>query len=340
MKFRSPSGEPLLRIRYADSSTSILDIVQNSDDLVFQKTFLARSHIRIAIKSFLDRCDLVLPAIHKFANFTAHCMSEAVSRGYITPKNNVFGRFIPAGVCMAQNAYGHQPSHIQRYICFYTAFLVYLDDMFGNNIDAVQQFNHRFLTRQPQATDLLGHFANSLLEMPTLFGAIAGNLMTTSTLNLVTALLVENEFKDIKLEDLAYRFPTFSRVMSGASETYALFIFPVGQPVPHFLQALPDLMVFINNGNDILSFYKEQLAKETVNRVYLTAQCRSVSQAVILQELIDEAAEAHKRILRILEPHKSVYESYIAFSQGYIGFHFGLDRYKLRELDLHTQDCF
>lgn len=36
--------------------------------------------------------------------------------------------------------------------------------------------------------------------------------------------------------------------MSGASETYALFMFPPGQPLPHYLQALPDLMIFINNG--------------------------------------------------------------------------------------------
>ncbi|KAF6808948.1 hypothetical protein CSOJ01_07218 [Colletotrichum sojae] len=191
-----------------------------------EKAFLARPQIQIAIKSFLDRCGLVLPTNNKHAKFTAHCISEAVSRDYITTEDNVFRHFIPAGV----------------------SFLVYLDDMFGNDIDAVQQFNHRFITRQPQANDLLGHFADLLLEMPAIFGTIVANMMTTSTLNLVTALSIENEFEAVKLEKLAYRFPTFSRVMSGASETYALFMFPPGQPLPHYLQALPDLMIFINNG--------------------------------------------------------------------------------------------
>lgn len=44
------------------------------------------------------------------------------------------------------------------------------------------------------------------------------------------------------------RFPTFARVMSGASETYALFIFPPELALTAYLQALPDLMVYINNG--------------------------------------------------------------------------------------------
>lgn len=168
-------------------------------NFALQKVFLARPQIQIAIKSFLDRCGLVLPTNNKHAKFTAHCISEAVSRGYITTQDNVFRHFIPAGVCMARNAYCHQPAHVQLYICFYTAFLVYLDDMFGNDIDAVQQFNHRFITRQPQANDLLDHFADLLLEMPAIFGTIVANMMTTSTLNLVTALSIENEFEAVKV---------------------------------------------------------------------------------------------------------------------------------------------
>lgn len=36
--------------------------------------------------------------------------------------------------------------------------------------------------------------------------------------------------------------------MSGASETYALFMFPPELPLKTYLQALPDCMVYINNG--------------------------------------------------------------------------------------------
>lgn len=36
--------------------------------------------------------------------------------------------------------------------------------------------------------------------------------------------------------------------MSGASETYTLFIFPPQLPLSWKLEALPDCMVYINNG--------------------------------------------------------------------------------------------
>lgn len=36
--------------------------------------------------------------------------------------------------------------------------------------------------------------------------------------------------------------------MSGASEAYALFVFPPKTPFEAYIQALPEMMVFINNG--------------------------------------------------------------------------------------------
>jgi len=66
----------------------------------------------------------------------------------------------------------------------------------------------------------------------------------------------------------------------------------------------------------------------------MIAKCRDVSQVIVLQELVDEAVETHKRILTTLKPHKGAYNAYVSFSQGYIGFHSGLKRYKLDELGL------
>jgi hypothetical protein len=40
--------------------------------------------------------------------------------------------------------------------------------------------------------------------------------------------------------------------MSGASETYGLFAFPNSIPVQSYIQALPELMIFINNGKYVL----------------------------------------------------------------------------------------
>lgn len=55
----------------------------------------------------------------------------------------------------------------------------------------------------------------------------------------------------------------------------------------------------------------------------------------MLDELITEAAEAHLRGLDTLKvTSEQAYSAYKVFSQGYIGFHASLARYKLAELML------
>lgn len=157
------------------------------------------SNLRNLIKNFLKGCGLVYPRTSSHSVFEADCIAEGARRGYITAENKTFKQFIPAGVAMACNAYHHQTRDIQVFICFYTAFLVYLDDVFENDIEAVRPFNYRFITRQKQNDDLLDHFSELVLEMPQLFGTTEANLMTTSTLNLVTALIIEREFRTVKV---------------------------------------------------------------------------------------------------------------------------------------------
>lgn len=44
----------------------------------------------------------------------------------------------------------------------------------------------------------------------------------------------------------AVNYPAFCRNMSGVSQAYALFVFPPDLPVHSFIQALPDIMGFVN----------------------------------------------------------------------------------------------
>lgn len=119
----------------------------------------------------------------------------------------------------------------------------------------MESFNRRLITNQAQGQPQLDQFAALLREMPVVFGnTIVANVMTTSTLNFMTAQLLEHEINNLpnrqssRVQPSAPGFPTFCRVMTGASETYALFAFPPGMAVSGHIQALPDIMTFINNG--------------------------------------------------------------------------------------------
>jgi hypothetical protein len=46
----------------------------------------------------------------------------------------------------------------------------------------------------------------------------------------------------------AVRYPYFGRVLAGASEAYAFFVFPPDMPVTDFIQAIPEIMVYLNCG--------------------------------------------------------------------------------------------
>ncbi|KII83917.1 hypothetical protein PLICRDRAFT_179951 [Plicaturopsis crispa FD-325 SS-3] len=290
---------------------------------------------RDVIVSFLERCSIPYPHDPYDYEFDAATRADGLRRGYLMEGPKSLGPFVPGAVAMATTAYAHLPDKEgQILMCLYTTFLIYLDDVFNEDIDTVREFNERFIHREPQGDEVLDNFADLLLQIPKYFGRVVANIMITSTLNLVTALLLEYETQGMALGSGAQGYPTFSRVMSGASETYALWMFPPELPLRSYIQALPELMIFINNGNDILSFYKEELAGEVVNRVSFIADSRDISKNEALRLLEDEAVAAHDRVVQILAPHKGASEAFQHFKHGYVGFHALAKRYKLDELNL------
>jgi len=102
--------------------------------------------------------------------------------------------------------------------------------------------------------------------------------------------------------------------------------------VQSYIQALPEQRMFINSGNDILSFYKEELDGETVNIISNLAGCQGISKIEALQQLSKDAAASHLKVLQILSPYPDAQTAYANFSQGYIWFHTSLSRYRLNEL--------
>ena len=108
--------------------------------------------------------------------------------------------FIPDGVAMALTAYAHLKTDDERvYIAMYTAFLIYIEDIFHKDMGIVQQFNSRFTLHQPKENAVLDALSNLLLEMPDRFDSIVANIMIASTLNLVTAALLEDQLESISV---------------------------------------------------------------------------------------------------------------------------------------------
>lgn len=166
---------------------------------------------------------------------------------------------------MGSLAYGHlADKDLSILITLYTACGIHLDDIFARDVTIVQTFNERFMRNEKQLDPILDCFAGVLRDFQLYFDPPIYNIIITSTLNAVTALLLEEDMKGVvvsrftstlmfsyawlKVQRSALGYPNFIRVMSGASEAYAFFIFRPWTSRPLLFQCLQQIMIFINNG--------------------------------------------------------------------------------------------
>ncbi|KAJ3754703.1 isoprenoid synthase domain-containing protein [Lentinula raphanica] len=287
---------------------------------------LQKEEIVIALQTFLSRCSISYRKMPMDKAFLALCFDEATKRGYMIDGPDPLRPFIPQGVCIAMTSYTHlEDKSAYVWLALYTACGIYCDDVFRKDTEAVALFCERLMRNQPQQDRALNAFAELILEISHHFPRVTSNIMVTSTLNALNALLIEDQTKGLPVSVYADNYPAFSRIMSGASEVYALAMFPPEIPVGSYIQALPSLMIYIMNVNDILSFYKEELAEETVNHISLIASARGCSPRDAFQSLIDETVEAHQKITHILEPDPIALDAYRKFAAGFVYFHISLD---------------
>lgn len=165
---------------------------------------------------------------------------------------------------MATTAYAHLTSTAtQIYIALYTAFLNYVYNIFQRNASAVREFNERFVAVRPQADEVLDCFAILLRHGSAYFDHVVANMVVSAALDFVTALLVSVDPFNLQCQ-IRYRLiftsfllqlstsanhdVSFVRKKSGASAAYAVFAFPRELPPHSFIQALPDMIAYINHG--------------------------------------------------------------------------------------------
>ncbi|EJD41663.1 terpenoid synthase [Auricularia subglabra TFB-10046 SS5] len=279
-------------------------------------------------------CDLQYPVdISRDDYFYDLCYRTAVAKGYPVHETGSLAPYLPVGVNMAATAHAHLPDMNARvWIALYTAFLTASDDLFAEDVAPVKVFFRRMLLGQRQEHPALDGMAEVLAETAQHYDAIQDAMILTSSFNLITALPVENLMTGVSLRPCAEPYARWSSVLSGANEAYAMFVFPREVPFQSYAHAIPDMMTYIRDTNDILSFYKEELAGDSVNHVSLTAQCRNISKLEALKLVADECAEAHLRVVETLQGDPVARAAWLSFANGYIGFHAASKRYRLDEL--------
>ncbi|RYP37774.1 hypothetical protein DL768_010832 [Monosporascus sp. mg162] len=154
-------------------------------------------------------------------------------------------------------AYPGHPVEIQAFIGLFTWIVVQIDDVVDDITDAVDHFQQRYLSGEPQPHPLLHALGEILREAYVYWDPILANILVTSTLNFLTSSLLETRegFQKMAVTQAGTSFPYYYRDLTGISEAFAIFGYPSAlyPQIQYFLEAIPDMALFINLFNDVVS---------------------------------------------------------------------------------------
>jgi hypothetical protein len=241
---------------------------------------------------------------------------------------------------MAELSYHNHSFDAQLQIAKFTWFMIFLDDQAQNMPHVLEGFQALALSPTENSTTnpTLYHFKQHLSDMYRHWDALPSNSIVAAAFEFVTGCVLETrpEIKSMTLHASAPAWPYYLRAKTGVAQSYAFMIFEkVTNPsLGDYYQVIPDISVFIDLTNDVLSFYKEMLAKETDNYVSTLARVKLQDPIDTLRDISRDALAAHDRVDRTLQMSGSTeaLEAWRTFVQGYVGFHVTQDRYKLKEL--------
>ncbi|CVL04736.1 related to longiborneol synthase [Fusarium mangiferae] len=232
----------------------------------------------------------------------------------------------------------HHPFEVQLYIGIYSWLGLLLDDQTVDYLEEFSLFHELFCADEKQSIPLLQAWADLMKLTLKYWDPLIANFIITASLNFLNsnALEARDEFHTIERTKAGRSWAWFLREKHGVGEAYAWFTFPK-TPCPDislFLEVVPDLSIWIGLTNDVLSFYKEEMAGETHNYIHNRGWYEDKDPESVFAEIVDDITTKAQQIRLVLkgrEPYLNLLNTHLL---GYIAFHNLNSRYRLWEVGL------
>jgi len=231
----------------------------------------------------------------------------------------------------------------KKNIALFNWYIIYIDDAVLADPRPCTVFQHRFMRGIPQLDPVLDAFADVLNSLSASYPPLQANLILSAAFDFVSASCMEpqlaqaNSSKNGRTSSPlgATRFPNFLRERTGLGIPGALMLFSPSQPIDFLdcFRALADMNFWIAAVNDLLSFYKEELAGETATFIHTRAAAEGRTPLDVLAAISDELCTASHNIAQTLEADPKAVEVWRMFEYGVVAWHLENERYRLRELD-------
>ncbi|CAK5270418.1 unnamed protein product [Mycena citricolor] len=216
----------------------------------------------------------------------------------------------------------------------YAWFFFYIDDIASGSRDILENFHRALLQGKAELLPApLARFPSVLASLYDHWDPLAAAMMATSALDFITGTALEQRRHVVAMEPSVHapNWPGFLRTKSGMATGFSCAAFPRSDVpgVASYIQALPDMDQLMCLTNDILSYYKEELAGETMGFVPLTARITGKSPFAVLRNMVQEVRELHHRIAATLSGDDDALQKWRTLEQGFVAWHLAIDRFRL-----------
>ncbi|KAI0769051.1 terpenoid synthase [Trametes elegans] len=291
--------------------------------------------IQKLVREFLYRCPYDSPR-SKPDKELRHWLSEQATPWDAELPPGFLSQSIDACCIYVETAYAHNPPEHRRYIALYTLCMAYVDDLGQHDPSAIMQFTRRFVAGERQPNEVLECLVELLRQAHSLWPQFGADSIISGTLDALATAHVENTTRTMAVNPFAKRYPTYLRMKAGVAAPYTHFIFANDWlDIPQFyLQIIPEIDYWTLGANDILSFYKEEIAGETNNCVHMRATVEQVPVNEALSRIVEDVLDTAQRITAVTADDGKLSHIWKRYMHGYLDFHFLTPRYRLGELGL------
>nr|BDI63124.1 sesquiterpene synthase [Trametes versicolor] len=295
----------------------------------------AIQEMKAIMQDFLQQCNYEDPSTPKDIELRERMALEMAAWSLDLPAT--FIEQVHETSChFIETAYVHTTLEHRFFVARYCAYFLYADDLPGRCLDALIQFPRRFANREQQLDPILNRLAEMIRGAHELWTDVGASAIIAGTLDALTAFYIEYTTCGLAVKPQAVRYPYYLRLKSGIDPPFVAFIFMRGwrDTAESYVQMLPEIEYWIGATNDLLSFYKEELAQETNNYIHIRAAMEQTTGLVILRKLADEILDTTRRIEGLAAEDAELAALWHGYKQGFLEFQIKAPRYRLSDLGL------
>ncbi|KAI0844291.1 terpenoid synthase [Daldinia vernicosa] len=301
-------------------------------------TLAAEPYLGPLISSFISNIGYTTAPVINDGIYWSALHRHAVNTGFPHLEGSHSFKCLKVGGNYAIACFPNHPLQVQVYVGIYTWIAIVIDDVACQSLEDFEHFHERFASGNPQPTILLEAWAGLIRSAFDHWDSMAANFIVAASLDFHNACVLEarSELRRLVRTKGGQSLAWYIRSKTGVADAYAYFTFPktIYPDISCFLEAIPDLSAYLCLANDVLSFYKEEKAKEKENYVNYRAHYEGNDTRTVLREIIEQTQNAVQRMRVVVkgrEPYEQALNDHIL---GYVAFHILSDRYRLSEIGL------